>query len=283
VDADQPDDTLPARSGLAGSLLEGSVPLGFATVDLDRLRRQGLPEVIYAPGKQPGEIAAIAATLLARSAGPVLVTRLERREAEAVLAEVAASTAATAGATDAVSPTDTAGATKTVAGDAGGAHIPGRYDAAARLLCWRPAPQDGCRVAVVTAGTADGPVAAEAAAVASAVGLDVREFRDVGVAGLHRLLAVADDIAAADVVIVIAGMEGALASAVGGLVGVPVVAVPTSTGYGAALEGVTALLAMMSSCAAGVSVVNIDSGFGAAMAAHRLTFALRRRPGTGQP
>jgi pyridinium-3,5-biscarboxylic acid mononucleotide synthase len=136
---------------------------------------------------------------------------------------------------------------------------------------------------VVTAGTADGPVAAEAAAVASAIGLDVCEFRDVGVAGLHRLLAVADDIAAADVVIVIAGMEGALASAVGGLVGVPVVAVPTSTGYGAALEGVTALLAMMSSCAAGVSVVNIDSGFGAAMAAHRLTFALRRRTRAGQP
>jgi pyridinium-3,5-biscarboxylic acid mononucleotide synthase len=270
VDADQPDDTLPAGPGLAGSLLEGSVPLGFATVDLDRLRRQGLPEVIYAPGKQPGEIAAIATTLLARSAGPVLVTRLEPREAEAVLAEVAAGTAATPGAME------------TAPGDGTGAHIPARYDAVARLLCWRPAPPGGCRAAVVTAGTADGPVAAEAAAVASAIGLDVREFRDVGVAGLHRLLAVADDIAAADVVIVIAGMEGALASAVGGLVGVPVVAVPTSTGYGAALEGVTALLAMMSSCAAGVTVVNIDSGFGAAMAAHRLTFALRRRVRAGQ-
>jgi pyridinium-3,5-biscarboxylic acid mononucleotide synthase len=271
VDADQPDDTLPVGSGLARSLLQGSVPLGFATVDLDRPRRQGLPEVIYAPGKQPGEIAAIAATLLARSSGPVLVTRLEPRAAEAVLAEVAADTAGTAGATDAAHE------------DGAGAHIPGRYDAGARLLCWRPAPPGGCRVAVVTAGTADGPVAAEAAAVASAIGLDVREFRDVGVAGLHRLLAVADDIGAADVVIVIAGMEGALASAVGGLVGVPVVAVPTSTGYGAALEGVTALLAMMSSCAAGVSVVNIDSGFGAAMAAHRLTFALRRRARAGRP
>ena len=288
MDADQPHDTLPAGSGLAGSLLEGSVPLGFATVDLDRLRRQGLPEVIYAPGKQPAEIAGIAATLLARSAGPVLVTRLEPRDAEAVLAEVAAGTAAarvtdTAGAADSAGETNTAGATETVPGNGVGAHIPGCYDAAARLLCWRPAPQGGCQVAVVTAGTADGPVAAEAAAVASAIGLDVRVFRDVGVAGLHRLLAVADDIAASDVVIVIAGMEGALASAVGGLVGVPVVAVPTSTGYGAALEGVTALLAMMSSCAAGVSVVNIDSGFGAAMAAHRLTFALRRRARTGQP
>jgi len=270
VDADQPDDTLPGGSGTAGSLIQESVPLGFATVDLDRLRRQGLPEVIYAPGKQPGEIAAIAATLLVRSSGPVLVTRLEPRPAEAVLAGVAAG----AGAAD---------VTDSAQEDGAGARIPGRYDAVARLLCWRPAPPGGCRVAVVTAGTADGPVAAEAAAVARAIGLEVREFRDVGVAGLHRLLAVADDIAAADVVIVIAGMEGALASAVGGLVGVPVVAVPTSTGYGAALEGVTALLAMMSSCAAGVSVVNIDSGFGAAMAAHRLTFALRRRSLTGRP
>jgi NCAIR mutase (PurE)-related protein len=259
------------------------VPLGFATVDLDRLRRQGLPEVIYAPGKQPGEIAAIAATLLARSSGPVLVTRLEPREAEAVLAEVAAGTAGTAGSGGPAGPAGPAGATDTARADGAGAHAPGRYDAVARLLCWRPAPPEGCRVAVVTAGTADGPVAVEAAAVASAIGLDVSEFRDVGVAGLHRLLAVADDIAAADVVIVIAGMEGALASAVGGLVGVPVVAVPTSTGYGAALEGLTALLAMMSSCAAGVSVVNIDSGFGAAMAAHRLTFALRRRARTGRP
>ncbi len=129
----------------------------------------------------------------------------------------------------------------------------------------------------MTAGTADGPVADEAAAVARATGLEVAEFRDVGVAGLHRLLAVAADIAAADVVIVIAGMEGALASAVAGLVGVPVVAVPTSTGYGAALDGITALLAMMTSCAAGVCVVNIDSGFGGAMAAHRLAFTMRRR------
>jgi pyridinium-3,5-biscarboxylic acid mononucleotide synthase len=275
VDADQREDTPSLGSGPTGSLLQGSVPLGFATVDLDRLRRQGLPEVIYAPGKQPAEIAAIAATLLARSSGPVLVTRLEPREAEAVLAEVAAGTGGTSG--------GTAGAMDTARTDGAGAHVPGRYDAVARLLCWRPAPPGGCRVAVVTAGTADGPVAAEAAAVASAIGLDVREFRDVGVAGLHRLLAVADDIAAADVVIVIAGMEGALASAVGGLVGVPVVAVPTSTGYGAALQGVTALLAMMTSCAAGVSVVNIDSGFGAAMAAHRLTFALRRHARTGRP
>ena len=231
-----------------------SLPLGFATVDLDRQRRQGLPEVIYAPGKQPGEIAAIAAALLDRAAGPVLVTRLEPEAAAEVAAELAAA-----------------------GGPGPGPNGPGHYDARARLLHWRPDPPGGVRVAVVTAGTADGPVADEAAAVARATGLQVTEFRDVGVAGLHRLLAVADDIAAADVVIVIAGMEGALASAVAGLVGVPVVAVPTSTGYGAALDGITALLAMMTSCAAGVCVVNIDSGFGGAMAAHRLTFAMRRR------
>jgi pyridinium-3,5-biscarboxylic acid mononucleotide synthase len=240
-----------------------ALPLGFATVDLDRTRRQGLPEVVYAPGKQPAEIAAIAAALLDRTSGPVLVTRLESGAAAEVAAELAG--AGSRGADE---------------------HGPGSYDARARLLCWRPAPPDGWRLAVVTAGTADGPVADEAVAVARATGLQVAEFRDVGVAGLHRLLAVAGDIAAADVVVVIAGMEGALASAVAGLVGVPVVAVPTSTGYGAALDGITALLAMMTSCAAGVCVVNIDSGFGAAMAAHRLAFSMRRRaagPGPREP
>jgi pyridinium-3,5-biscarboxylic acid mononucleotide synthase len=244
--AGQPEDGRPDA--------DAALRLGFATVDLDRPRRQGLPEVIYAPGKQPGEIAAIAAALLDRTSGPVLVTRLEPGAAAEVAGEMTA--------------------TGVPAGD---------YDARARLLGWRPAPPDGWRVAVVTGGTADGPVADEAAAVARATGLRVSEFRDVGVAGLHRLLAVADDIAAADVVIVIAGMEGALASAVAGLVGVPVVAVPTSTGYGAALDGITALLAMMTSCAAGVCVVNIDSGFGAAMAAHRLAFSLRRRSVAPRP
>jgi pyridinium-3,5-biscarboxylic acid mononucleotide synthase len=228
--------------------MDPALPLGFATVDLERERRQGLPEIIYAPGKQPGEIVRIAGALLARSAGPVLVTRLEA----AVAADVTA----------AIGPAPAASWS---------------YHAAGRLLCWRSAPPSDCTVAIVTAGTADGPVADEAAAVARAVGLRITEFRDVGVAGLHRLLHVAGEIRAADVVIVIAGMEGALASAVGGLVGAPVVAVPTSTGYGAALEGVTALLAMMTSCAAGVCVVNIDSGFSAAMAAYRLAYSLRRQ------
>ena len=217
--------------------------LGFARVDLDREDRLGLPEVVYGPGKRPGQIRDIVGALLTHNTGPVLVTRLDRATADAVLAEVPG----------------------------------GRYDAAARLLAWRPAEVGDVTVAVATAGTSDGPVAEEAAGVASAVGLDVVTIHDVGVAGLHRLLAETERLRAADVVIVVAGMEGALASAVGGLVACPVVAVPTSTGYGAGLEGVTALLAMHASCAAGITVVNIDSGFGAAMAAFRLAQVVGRR------
>jgi NCAIR mutase (PurE)-related protein len=219
-----------------------SLPLGFATVDLDRERRQGLPEVVYGPGKTVAQIVAIVGTLLAGSVGPVLVTRVEPEVAQLARAEIEGAT----------------------------------YDDEARLLSWRAATPGVASVAVVTAGTSDGQVAAEAVAVAAAIGLRTQLIRDVGVAGLHRLLERADEISRADVVVVIAGMEGALASVVGGLVAVPVVAVPTSTGYGAALDGVTALLAMLSSCAAGVTVVNIDSGFGAAMAAHRLVFAMNR-------
>src|ERR1700729_1018849 len=174
--------------------MASSLPLGFATVDLDRQDRQGLPEIVYAPGKQPGEIAAIVGALLARCSGPVLVTRLEPDAAAAV--SIPAGTAGTAG----------------------------DYEPRARLMTWRPQPPGACQVAIVTAGTADGPVADEAAAVARAIGLRVTEYRDVGIAGLHRLLAVLDEIMAADVVVVIAGMEGALASAVAGLVGTPVVA-----------------------------------------------------------
>jgi NCAIR mutase (PurE)-related protein len=218
------------------------VDLGFARVDVDREVRQGLPEVVFGPGKTALDIVAIVRELLAANSGPVLVTRVESDAAAAVARDV-----------------------------------PGAaYDEAGRVLSWRSAPPSAYTVAIVTAGTADRAVADEARAVATAVGVGVRDYRDVGVAGLHRLLAVADELAAADAVIVIAGMEAALASAVGGLVGCPVVAVPTSTGYGAALEGVTALLGMLASCAAGVTVVNIDSGFGAAMAAHRLAHTAGR-------
>ncbi|WP_327046767.1 nickel pincer cofactor biosynthesis protein LarB [Microbispora sp. NBC_01189] len=218
-----------------------ALDLGYARVDLGREARQGLPEIVYGPGKRVGEIAGIVTALLARNTGPVLVTRVEPGPAAEVRERVPG----------------------------------GAYDTGARLLVWRPAPPDrqpvAHTVAVVTAGTADGPVAAEAAAVAAALGLRTTLIRDVGVAGLHRVLAAAGDLRAADSVIVVAGMEGALASVVGGLVETPVIAVPTSTGYGAALEGVTALLAMLTSCAAGLTVVNIDSGFGAALAAYRLT------------
>ncbi|MEU6412737.1 nickel pincer cofactor biosynthesis protein LarB [Microbispora sp. NPDC046933] len=227
--------------------MSGSLDLGYARVDLDREARQGLPEIVYGPGKQVAEIAGIVTGLLAGNTGPVLVTRVEPDVAAAVIERVPA----------------------------------GVYDRDARLLVWRPAPRLGHTVAVVTAGTADGPVAAEAAAVASALGLRTALIRDVGVAGLHRLLAAAEEIRSADSVIVVAGMEGALASVVGGLVETPVIAVPTSTGYGAALDGVTALLAMLTSCAAGLTVVNIDSGFGAALAAYRLTRTVARRtPGS---
>ncbi|HEY1133150.1 MAG TPA: nickel pincer cofactor biosynthesis protein LarB [Nocardioides sp.] len=217
--------------------------LGFARVDTDRQRRQGVPEVVYGPGKRPEQVVGIVRTLLDANTGPVLVTRIEADAAAEVLAGVP----------------------------------DGTYDASARVLTWRPAPvRPGARVAVVTAGTSDGPVADEVVAVASAIGLDVLDVRDVGVAAIHRLLAVLPEIETADVVIAVAGMEGALASVLGGLVAVPVVAVPTSTGYGAALDGLTALLAMTTSCAAGLTVVNIDGGFSAAMAAHRIVLGWER-------
>ncbi|MFI9818057.1 nickel pincer cofactor biosynthesis protein LarB [Saccharothrix variisporea] len=220
-----------------------AVDLGFARVDVDREARQGLPEVVYGSGKTPEQVVGIVRTLLRHNDGPVLVTRVEPEVAEFVLAAVP----------------------------------DGVYDGGARLLVWRPAEPGGFGVVVASAGTADLPVAREAAAVAGAVGLGVTTVTDVGVAGLHRLLAEQERLSTADTVIVVAGMEGALASAIGGLVACPVVAVPTSTGYGAGLEGITALLAMHASCAAGITVVNIDSGFGAAMAAFRLARVVGRR------
>lgn len=221
----------------------GFVDLGFARVDVGREARQGLAEVVYGPGKRPEHIAAIVGRLLSANSGPVLVTRVEPDIADRVRAVVSG----------------------------------GRHDPGARLLAWRPAPASGFRLAVVTAGTSDAPVAAEAVAVAAAIGLHAVLHEDIGIAGLHRLLAVRGRLEEADAVIVVAGMEAALASAIGGLVACPVIAVPTSTGYGAAFGGLTALLGMVSSCAAGITVVNIDSGFGAAMAAHRIAQVVRRQ------
>lgn len=215
--------------------------LGFARLDHHRALRQGLPEVVYGPGKAPEHCAAIVAALLAEGTGPVVLTRASAEQRAAVLAEAPE-------------------------GRATGATV-----------VWRPRPPRPARVVVAVAGTADLPVAEECATVLDAFGVAPDVVVDVGVAGLHRLLASLDRLADVDAVVVVAGMEGALASVVGGIVAAPVVAVPTSVGYGSAFEGVTALLAMLSSCAAGVTVVGIDNGFGAACAVLRLIGALERR------
>lgn len=245
--------------------MSGVLDLGFARLDLAREARQGLPEVVYGPGKTVEQISGIVTGLLEHNTGPVLVTRIEAEIAEAVMARL----------DPGVHDEETRGPGP----HDGQPHGPGTYDAEARLLYWRPSRAGDFCVTVVAAGTSDRPVAAEAAAVAAAVGLDTTAIHDVGVAGLDRVLQVRDRLQAADAVIVVAGMEGALASVVGGLVRAPVVAVPVSTGYGASLEGVTALLAMHASCAAGVTVVNIDSGFSAAMAVHRIAQSRVNTPG----
>jgi len=204
----------------------------FARVDTHRALRQGLPEVVFGLGKTAEQIVDIARALEGEGHG-VLVTRVEPDVARAVLADLP--------------------------------H--GAHDARARLLWFGPeeVPIVGRgRIAVVAAGTSDAPVASEAASVARRFGNEVDLVQDVGVAGLHRLLASHETLRAARVLIVVAGMEGALPSVVGGLVDKPVVAVPTSVGYGASFGGVAALLGMMTSCASNVAVVNIDNGFGAA-------------------
>ena len=208
--------------------------LGFARVDHHRALRQGFGEAVYGPGKTPEQCAAIVEELLAGGGSPVILTRASEAQAAAALARNP----------DCVRTETT--------------------------LVWRPRlPRPG-RVLVVTAGTADLPVATECVATLRAHGFEPVLLPDVGVAGVHRLLASADELAAADAVVVVAGMEGALASLVGGMTPAPVVAVPTSVGYGASLQGVTALLAMLASCASGLTVVGIDNGFGAACAIVRL-------------
>jgi pyridinium-3,5-biscarboxylic acid mononucleotide synthase len=206
-----------------------------ARVDTHRALRHGLPEVVFAPGKSAAQIGRIVGVL--REAGQdVLVTRVEPDLGERVCAALGA----------------------------------GDYDEVARTLWFGPAevPTVGKgTIAVVSAGTADLPVAAEAARVARCFGNEVATLVDVGVAGIHRLLASSELLRAARVLIVVAGMEGALPSVVGGLVDKPVIGVPTSVGYGAAFGGLAALLGMLTSCASNVAVVNIDNGFGAAYVA----------------
>ncbi|MEX1184529.1 MAG: nickel pincer cofactor biosynthesis protein LarB [Vicinamibacterales bacterium] len=205
--------------------------LGFARVDHHRSIRQGFPEVVFGQGKTPDQIAQIAERIV-NSRQNLLVTRTDA----AAFAAVAAL-------------------------------LPGAaFNELARTISLHvtPAPPGRGVVVLAAAGTADLPVAEEAAVCLEIMGNSVDRLYDVGVAGLHRLLAVHDRLTAARVVIVVAGMEGALPSVVGGLVDVPVIAVPTSVGYGASFGGITALLAMLNSCATGISVVNIDNGFGAA-------------------
>ena len=213
--------------------------LGFARVDLQRKARQGVSEVIYGEGKTAEQIVAILKSLDAHGQRPVLVTRLD--------AAKAAQVATSFGDDFAYFPQARLG----------------------RLGDNRPCDGLGV-IAVACGGTSDLAVAEEAALVAEALGNKVVRLYDVGVAGIHRLLACESALRSARVVIAVAGMEGALPSVIGGLVEAPVVAVPTSVGYGASFGGVTALLAMLNSCAAGVAVVNIDNGFGAGFLASRI-------------
>ncbi len=221
-----------------GPSAEASVPpfvdLGFARVDTDRRRRCGFPEVIFCQGKTPPEVAAIAQTVLAHDP-VVLGTRATPEHFSAVAA---------------VLPTAVY-------------HARGRCIVVER----EPLPRLSGRVGVICAGTSDLPVAEEAAVTLETFGNPVERITDVGVAGLHRLLAVRGKLEACRVLVVVAGMEGALPSVVAGLVSVPVIAVPTSVGYGASFGGLAALLGMLNSCGSGVTVVNIDNGFGAAYAA----------------
>ncbi len=234
----------------AGRLSEGAAlerlrhfpteQLGFAQVDHHRALRQGHPEVVFCSGKTAEQVAAICERL-ANASGTFLGTRASPEQAAALRREFPAL----------------------------------EYNVLARTVHLAPAKAvmpaaDAGTILVVCAGTSDLPVAEEAAVVATAFGHPVERLTDVGVAGLHRLLGAAEQLTRAAVVIVVAGMEGALPSVVGGLVRAPVIAVPTSVGYGASFGGVAALLGMLNSCAAGVTVVNIDNGFGAAAAASRI-------------
>jgi NCAIR mutase (PurE)-related protein len=211
--------------------------LGFARVDVDRAARTGDPEVVYGSGKTPDQVVAILRALH------------EKHPERAVLA-----TRLAAEALDVVSR----------------ALPDAEIDLVARAVTFGPLPTPTGVVGVISAGTSDAPVAAEAALTVAVHGAGVDRIDDVGVAGLHRLLGVRDRLEAVDCLIVVAGMEGALPSVVGGLTGVPIVAVPTSVGYGASLGGVAALLAMLNSCAPGITVVNIDNGYGAGVHAARV-------------
>lgn len=220
--------------------------LGFATVDHHREMRQGFPEVIFSEGKTPAQVAGIARAIVRRGS-ILLATRASAKHFSAVKKVIRAA----------------------------------RYDPEARTITANEAKvvrQGRGTILVVTAGTSDIPVAAEAVVTARVMGNEVASLFDVGVAGIHRILMQSEKLRNATVIIVVAGMEGALASVVGGMVDVPVIAVPTSIGYGANFHGVSALLGMLNSCASGVTVVNIDNGFGAGYAAALMNRTAGKHP-----
>ncbi len=214
--------------------------LGFAKVDHGRLLRKGAPEVIYCQGKSAEQIAKIALAIL-KSGAPLLGTRLSDDKWQLIRTNLP----------------------ETV-----------RYDSVSKTISFVPSSKRKRKglVAVVTAGTSDIPVAEEAVVTAETLGSRVIRLYDAGVAGIHRIMCNVDTLNKANAIVVVAGMEGALPSVVGGLVKVPVIACPTSVGYGASLGGIAALLGMLNSCASGVTVVNIDNGFGAGYAAHQINF-----------
>jgi len=227
--------------------------IGYARVDHHRVLRNGMPEVVFGQGKTPEQIVGIVGRLKGRG-HPVLVTRLAPDVFAACGSDLDA-----------------------------GHEVPGCYDELSRTWSWSATesePSGEGTVLVACAGTADLPVAEEAARTAELLGNRVERLVDVGVAGLHRLMEHTDSLRRARAIVVVAGMEGALPSVVAGLVACPVIAVPTSVGYGASFGGLAALLAMLNSCAAGVTVVNIDNGFGAAVAAHLINHPVVAEPAT---
>ena len=232
------DGSVPVEAALASLAQEPTESLGFATIDHHRALRQGFPEVVYGAGKTIEQLVTITQRIAERGDG-VLATRVAEEAIGPLLAA-----------------------------------LPGaEHNALARTVLLRatqPAATARGTLLVVTAGTSDLPVAEEAVVTADALGCVAERLTDVGVAGIHRVLAGRSALERASVVIVVAGMDGALPSVVGGLVRVPVIAVPTSVGYGASFGGIAPLLTMLNSCAAGVTVVNIDNGFGAAVAAARI-------------
>ena len=239
--------------------------VGEALVDHHRALRQGMPEAVYGPGKSAEQCVEIVGELLRHGDGPVLLTRATDAQAKAVIAAHV----------DDFGEPRTVTTRRTAGPDADSGSGSGSSDLMLQSLLWHQPepgshPRADARVLIVTAGTADTAVADEADLTLAAHGISADRLHDVGVAGLHRLLAHIDRVTAADAVIVAAGMEGALASVVGGLTAAPVVAIPTSVGYGSGLDGVTALLAMHASCASGVTVVGDDNGFGAAVAVVRM-------------